>query len=129
MITRKNMLPFNRKVFKRIHFAIQEKKVLEFRNKYRDADVLLIDDVQFLNRREGTQEEIFHTFNALYESNNQIVLTSDRPPHEIPNLEQRLVTRFQSGLVVDIQPPDFETRLAILRRKIEMMIYRSLMKY
>ncbi len=100
-------------------FAIQEKKVLEFRNKYRDADVLLIDDVQFLNRREGTQEEIFHTFNALYESNNQIVLTSDRPPHEIPNLEQRLVTRFQSGLVVDIQPPDFETRLAILRRKIE----------
>ncbi|MEO0234553.1 MAG: chromosomal replication initiator protein DnaA [candidate division WOR-3 bacterium] len=100
-------------------FAIQEKKVLEFRNKYRDADVLLIDDVQFLNKREGTQEEIFHTFNALYESNNQIVLTSDRPPHEIPNLEQRLVTRFQSGLVVDIQPPDFETRLAILRRKLE----------
>lgn len=100
-------------------YAIQEKKVLEFRNKYRDADVLLIDDVQFLNKREGTQEEIFHTFNALYESNNQIVLTSDRPPHEIPNLEQRLVTRFQSGLVVDIQPPDFETRLAILRRKLE----------
>ncbi len=99
--------------------AIQEKRVLEFRNKYRDADVLLIDDVQFLNKREGTQEEIFHTFNALYEANNQIVLSSDRPPHEIPNLEQRLVTRFQSGLVVDIQPPDFETRLAILRKKLE----------
>lgn len=100
-------------------FAIQEKKVLEFRNKYRDLDVLLIDDIHFLNKREGTQEEIFHTFNALYENNSQIVLTSDRLPNEIPSLEQRLVTRFQSGLVVDIQPPDFETRLAILHRKVE----------
>jgi len=99
--------------------AIQEKKIIEFRNKYREMDVLLIDDIHFLNKKEGTQEEIFHTFNALYENNSQIVLTSDRLPNEIPFLEQRLVTRFQSGLVVDIQPPDFETRLAILRNKIE----------
>lgn len=99
--------------------AIQEKKILDFRNKYREMDVLLIDDIHFLNKKEGTQEEIFHTFNALYENNSQIVLTSDRLPNEIPFLEQRLVTRFQSGLVVDIQPPDFETRLAILRKKVE----------
>ncbi|MGE3062165.1 MAG: chromosomal replication initiator protein DnaA [bacterium] len=100
-------------------FAIQEKKILDFRNKYREMDVLLLDDIHFLNKKEGTQEEIFHTFNALYENNSQIVLTSDRPPNEIQSLEQRLVTRFQSGLVVDIQPPDFETRLAILRKKVE----------
>ncbi|HAV93036.1 TPA: chromosomal replication initiator protein DnaA [candidate division WOR-3 bacterium] len=99
--------------------AIQEKKILEFRNKYREMDVLLIDDIHFLNKKEGTQEEIFHTFNALYENGSQIVFTSDRLPNEIPFLEQRLVTRFQSGLVVDIQSPDFETRLAILRKKVE----------
>jgi len=99
--------------------AIHEKKIMEFRNKYREMDVFLIDDIQFLNKKEGTQEEIFHTFNALYENSSQIVLTSDRLPNEIPFLEQRLVTRFQSGLLVDIQPPDFETRLAILRKIIE----------
>ena len=100
-------------------YAIQHGSTLSFRNKYRGMDVLLIDDVQFLAGKESTQEEFFHTFNSLYDAHKQIVLTSDRAPKEIPNLEERLVSRFEWGLVTDIQPPDFETRVAILRQKAE----------
>jgi chromosomal replication initiator protein len=100
-------------------YSIQHGSTLSFRNKYRGMDVLLIDDVQFLAGKESTQEEFFHTFNSLYDAHKQIVLTSDRAPKEIPNLEERLVSRFEWGLVTDIQPPDFETRVAILRQKAE----------
>jgi chromosomal replication initiator protein len=100
-------------------YAIQHGSTLSFRNKYRGMDVLLIDDVQFLAGKESTQEEFFHTFNSLYDAHKQIVLTSDRAPKEILNLEERLVSRFEWGLVTDIQPPDFETRVAILRQKAE----------
>ena len=101
--------------------AIQNNQLLRFRRKYRQADVLLIDDVQFLAGKERIQEEFFHTFNALHEGRKQIVLTSDRPAVEIQNLEQRLVSRFEWGLVTEMQPPDFETRMAILRKKEEAM--------
>ena len=99
--------------------AIQNRSTPKFREKYRSVDILLIDDVHFIAGKESTQEEFFHTFNTLYDSHKQIVVTSDRPPKEINKLEERLVSRFGWGLVTDIQPPDFETRTAILKKKSE----------
>jgi chromosomal replication initiator protein len=100
--------------------AIQNKKMDEFRQKYRNIDILMIDDIQFIEKKDRTQEELFHTFNTLYENNKQIVLSSDRPPKEIETIDKRLQSRFEWGLPVDIQSPDFETRVAILKNKAEM---------
>src|SRR5438093_10641536 len=114
--------------------AIQNRTTGDFRRRFRETDLLLVDDIHFLKGKESTQEEFFHTFNALYEAGRQIVLTSDRPPSEIPGLEARLVSRFQWGMVADIEPPDLEHRIAILRKKaaidhLEMTLPEEVLRF
>ena len=99
--------------------SIRSGKNVQFKSKYRNVDLLLIDDIQFLQNKDQTQEELFHTFNALYDANKQMVFTCDRPVSELKDLTARLQSRFERGLNVDLQPPNFETRFAILKQKIE----------
>jgi chromosomal replication initiator protein len=118
-ITKKIVYISSEKFINDLVNSIKEKKIEDFRNRYRKVDILLIDDIQFIRGKERTQEELFHTFNELYLANKQIVLTSDKPPKELEEIEERLKSRFQAGLIADVQMPDFETRKAIITKKIE----------
>ena len=102
-----------------IDAIVKKRGTADLRNKMRNVDVLMVDDIQFLSKTTATQEEFFHTFNELYNNGKQIIISSDRPPNELPTIEERLRSRFGCGLIVDIQKPDFETRVAILRKKAD----------